>query len=152
MPEIVVKVITDTGVVGYGESVSDEHMTGKSVYNVFTALKHHLIPAILHKDNRNIQEIHNKMNQTLVKNGEAKATLYIECYNILYRVSNLPIYSLLGGRKKEESMIPRVMSILEPNVLAQQAQAALHEGYKEITMKLGTDPVKDVARVKAVRE
>src|SRR5690625_5628167 len=49
-------------------------------------------------------------------------------------------------------MIPRVMSILEPNVLAQQAQAALHEGYKEIKMKLGTDPVKDVARVKAVRE
>lgn len=152
MPAIVVKVITDIGVVGYGESVPDEHVTGESVYTVFTALKHHLIPAILHKDPRNIQEIHNKMNQTLVQNGAAKAALDIACYDILGKVSNLPIYSLLGGRKKEEAMIPRVMSILEPNVLAQQAQAALHEGYKEIKMKLGTDPVKDVARVKAVRE
>src|SRR5699024_9522316 len=46
----------------------------------------------------------------------------------------------------------RVMSILEPNVLPQQAQAALHKGYKAIKMKLGTNPVKDLAREKAARE
>src|SRR5699024_9381995 len=98
-------VITDTGDVGYGESVPDEHVTGESVYTVFTALKHHLIPAILHNDPRNIQEIHNKMNQTLVQNGAAKAALDIACYDILVKVSNLPIYSLLFIIKNNEVII-----------------------------------------------
>ncbi len=152
MPAIIVKVTTDTGVIGYGESVPDEHVTGESVYTVFTALKHHLIPAVLDKDPRNIQEIHKLMNQVLVQNGAAKAALDIACYDILGKVSNLPIYSLLGGRKSTEPMIPRVMSILEPEVLAKQAKEALKEGYQEIKMKLGTNPAEDIARVKAVRE
>ena len=42
MPAIIVKVHTDTGIIGFGESVPDEHVTGESVYTVFTALKHHL--------------------------------------------------------------------------------------------------------------
>src|SRR5699024_12466686 len=94
----------------------------------------------------------NKMYYMLVLNGSDKAALDILYYDRLGKMSKLPIYSLLGGRKKEKAMIPRVMSILETNVLAQQAQAALHEGYKEIKMKLGTDPVIDVARVQAVTE
>lgn len=152
MPAIIVKVTTDTGIVGYGESVPDEHVTGESVYTVFTALKHHLIPAVIEKDPRNIKEIHNYMNQALVQNGAAKAAIDIACYDILGKVSNLPIYSLLGGRKKTEPMIARVMSILEPEVLAKQAKEALKEGYQEVKMKLGTNPSKDIARVKAVRD
>lgn len=152
MPAIIVKVVTDKGIIGYGESVPDEHVTGESVYTVFAALKHHLIPAILGEDPRNIKEIHKLMNQALVQNGAAKAALDIACYDILGKVSNLPIYLLLGGRKKQEPMIPRVMSILEPEALAKQAKAALDEGYKEIKMKLGTNPDKDIERVKAVRE
>ena len=152
MPAIIVKITTDTGVIGYGESVPDEHVTGESVYTVYTALKHHLIPAILGSDPRNIKEIHKLMNQVLVQNGAAKAALDIACYDILGKVSQLPIYSLLGGRKQMDPMIPRVTSILEPDILARQAKEALAEGYKEIKMKLGTDPDKDIARVKAVRE
>jgi len=152
IPAIIVKVHTDAGVVGYGESIPDEHVTGESVYTVFQALKHDLVPAILGEDPRNIQLIHEKMNQALVYNGAAKAAIDIACYDILGKVSHLPIYSLLGGRKEEPLMIPRVLSILEPEVLAKQATEALAEGYQEIKMKLGIDHEKDIERVKAVRE
>lgn len=152
MPAIIVKVHTNKGVIGYGESVPDEHVTGESVYTVFTTLKHHLIPAVLGKDPRNIKEIHKVMNKTLVQNGAAKAAIDIACYDILGKVSQLPVYALLGGRKPAQPMIPKVLSILEPSVLAKQAKAAQNEGFKEIKMKLGTDPAEDIARVKAVRE
>src|SRR5690625_477995 len=152
IPAIVVKVHTNTGIVGYGESVPDEHVTGESVHTVFQALKHDLIPAILGADPRNIQLIHEKMNKALVYNGAAKAAIDIACYDILGKYSNLPIYSLLGGRKEEPLMIPRVLSILEPEVLAKQAKEAIESGYREIKMKLGIDHEKDIARVKAVRE
>lgn len=152
MPAIIIKIYTDAGVTGYGESVPDEHVTGESVYSVMAALKHQLVPAILHTDPTNIKQIHKKMNQALVSNGAAKAAIDIACYDILGKQAHLPVYKLLGGRKETRLSIPRVLSILEPAVLAKQAQEAVNEGYDELKMKLGTTPEEDVARVKAVRE
>jgi L-alanine-DL-glutamate epimerase-like enolase superfamily enzyme len=44
MPAIIIKMYTDQGIIGYGESVPDEHVTGESVHSVFDALKYQLIP------------------------------------------------------------------------------------------------------------
>src|SRR5690625_1962106 len=109
MPSVVIKMHTDTGIIGYGESISDEHVTGESVYSVVQALKNYLSPAVLVIDPRNIQAIHKKMDQTLIHNGAAKAAVDIACYDILGKASQLPIYSLLGGRKEEQPMIPMVL-------------------------------------------
>lgn len=152
MPAIIVKVHTDKGIYGYGESVPDEHVTGESSHSVFAALKYHLIPAVLGKDPRNIRQIHQIMNQTLKNNGAAKAAIDIACYDILGKSAGLPVYSLLGGRKSSQPMIPKVLSIGDPEVIANEAQEAKVQGFKELKMKLGNDPVEDVARVRAVRE
>lgn len=152
MPAVIVKIHTNEGIIGYGESVPDEHVTGESVHSVIAALKHSFIPAILGKDPRNIQQIHQLMDAALVLNGAAKAAIDIACYDILGKASNLPIYTLLGGKKSTRPMIPRVLSILEPDVLATQAKEAIKEGYAELKMKLSTNPQKDIERVKAVRE
>lgn len=152
MPAVIIKIHTDKGIVGLGESVPDEHVTGESVHSVFAALKHNLVPAILGKDPRNIQQIHQLMDEAFVLNGAAKAAIDIACYDILGKVSNLPIYTLLGGNKNTKPMIPKVLSILEPEILASQANEAVSEGYTELKMKLSTNPVKDIERVKAVRD
>lgn len=152
MPAVILKLYTEEGIIGYGESVPDEHVTGESVHSVVAALKYSLIPKLIGKDPSNIQAIHHIMDETLVGNGAAKAAVDIACYDILGKKSGLPIYTLLGGKKQTVPSIPRVLSILEPEVLAKQAMEAVEEGYSELKMKLGTDPKKDVARVKAVRE
>lgn len=152
IPAVIVKVHTNKGIFGYGESVPDEHVTGESIYSVTQTIQHILGPALIGKDPRNIKQIHQLMDAAIIGNGAAKAALDIACYDILGKYSNLPVYSLLGGRKKEQPMIPKVLSILEPETLAKQAQAAVSEGYLEIKMKLSSDPVKDIERVRAVRE
>lgn len=152
MPAIIIRMETDDGLVGYGESVPDEHVTGESVHSVFAALKHNLIPAVKGLDPRNLGRIHDMMNQQLVGNGAAKAAVDIACYDILGKYSQLPIYTLLGGRKEAQPVIPKVLSILEPEVLAEQAEAAVAEGYRDIKMKLSPDYKKDIKRVRAVRE
>lgn len=152
MPSVVIKLYTDNGIVGFGESVPDEHVTGDSIHSVYEVLKHYLLPAIIGMDPRNIHLIHEQMNQTLMRNGAAKAAIDIACYDILGKYSDLPIYTLLGGRKRKQASIPKVLSILEPKVLAKQAKEAIQEEYKEIKMKLGTDSHFDIQRVQAVRE
>jgi len=152
MPAVIVKIHTNEGIIGYGESVPDEHVTGESVHSVIAALKYNFIPSILGQDPRNIQHMHKLMDEALVLNGAAKAAIDIACYDILGKSSGLPVYALLGGRKEAPLMIPRVLSILEPEVLEKQAKEAVQDGYTELKMKLSADPNKDVLRVKAVRE
>lgn len=152
MPAVIVKLHTNDGIIGYGESVPDEHVTGESVHSVIAALKYNFAPVLLGEDPRNIQRIHKLMDQVLVLNGAAKAAIDIACYDILGKSSGLPVYSLLGGKKEAPLMIPRVLSILEPEVLERQAKEAVEAGYTELKMKLSTDPKKDILRVKAVRE
>src|SRR5699024_3378700 len=99
MPAVIVKLHTNKGIIGYGESVPDEHVTGESVHSVMAALEYNFIPSVLGQDPRNIQHIHNLMDEALVFNGAAKAAIDIACYDILGKFSGLPVYSLLGGRK-----------------------------------------------------
>src|SRR5699024_12630679 len=75
MPAVIIKIHTDEGIVGYGESVPDEHVTGESVHSVIAALKHYFIPAILGKDPRNIKYIHHFMDKSHVLNGAAIAVI-----------------------------------------------------------------------------
>ena len=100
MPAIIIKMHTDAGVTGYGESVPDEHVTGESIHSVFAALKHQFIPVLIGKDPRNIKQIHTLLDRELAYNGAAKACIDIACYDILGKFSNLPVYALLGGRKE----------------------------------------------------
>src|SRR5699024_8940185 len=98
------------------------------------------------------QQIHQLMDAELVLNGAAKAAIDIACYDILGKTSNLPIYALLGGSIATNPMIPRLLSIIDPDVLATHAKEPMKKGYTEIKMKLSTNPQKDLERVKAVRE
>src|SRR5699024_7047301 len=121
MPAIIVKVHTNEGITGYGESVPDEHVTGESVHSVAPALKQQLDPAILDTVRNNSQLIHNKIYQALVYNGASIAAFDIACYYIFGKHAQLPVYKLFGGRKETPLTIPRVLSIFEPEVLKKQA-------------------------------
>ncbi|MFP3415976.1 dipeptide epimerase, partial [Bacillus sp. SIMBA_074] len=38
LPSIIVKMTTDTGIVGYGEGMPDPHVTGESFYSTYEML------------------------------------------------------------------------------------------------------------------
>lgn len=152
MPSVILVLHTDTGLVGYGEAVPDEHVTGESVESVVTALERHLFPALRDADPRNLNIVHERMSLALVANGAAKAAIDIACYDLLGKHCGLPIHALLGGRRPEAPMIAKVLSILGPDELAAQAREAVGLGFTHLKMKLGSDPDQDVARVRAVRK
>jgi len=58
MPSIILKVTTDTGVVGYGEAVPDEHVTGESWESTYAVLKHQLVPAIIGESPMAFEKLH----------------------------------------------------------------------------------------------
>ncbi|WP_159701700.1 mandelate racemase/muconate lactonizing enzyme family protein [Arthrobacter sp. 18067] len=151
MPSVMLTLETDGGLVGYGESVPDGHITGETPTGVVEALKTELVPAVLGMDPQDITAIHQRLNTVLKGCGAAKAAIDIACWDLAGKAAGRPVYSLLGGRRPEPPTIARVMSILAPEVLAEQAIDAKSQGYRHLKMKLGGGDGQDVERVRAVR-
>ena len=70
----------------------------------------------------------------------------------LVKALGVPIYDLLGGRYHEEFPITHVLSIGDPEAMANEAEERVALGYRSMKMKVGTKVAEDVERIQAVRE
>ncbi|WP_044784138.1 mandelate racemase/muconate lactonizing enzyme family protein [Bacillus thuringiensis] len=152
MPSIIVKMETDEGIIGYGEGVADDHVTGESWESTFHTLKHTLTPALIGKNPMNIEKIHDMMDNTIYGVPTAKAAIDIACFDIMGKKLNQPVYQLIGGRYHEEFPVTHVLSIADPEDMAEEAAFMIQKGYQSFKMKVGTNVKEDVKRIEAVRE
>lgn len=151
MPSIIVKITTDEGIVGYGEAVADDHVTGESWESTFALLQHSLAPALIGHNPMHFETLHDKMDAIVYQAPAAKAALDIACYDVVGKKLGVPVYDLLGGRYHERFPITHVLSIGEPEAMAQEARERMEQGYSSFKMKVGRDVTSDVARIRAVR-
>lgn len=152
MPSIIVKLTTECGQVGWGESVPDDHVTGETYEGTYAVIKDRLAPAVIGLNPAEFGKLHDVMDG-LVKNAPAaKAAIDIACYDVVGKALGVPVYDLIGGRYHEKFPITHVLSIGEPEKMADQAAEKVVEGYKSFKMKVGRDVASDVERIRAVRE
>jgi L-alanine-DL-glutamate epimerase-like enolase superfamily enzyme len=151
MPSVIVKIETDEEIIGYGEAVPDEHVTGETWEGVFATIKNTLGPALIGQNPMEIEKIHDVMNQVIYAAPAAKAALDIACFDITGKKIKQPVYQLLGGRYHDQFPITHVLSIGEPENMADEAAAKVEQGYRSFKMKVGTTVKADVERIKAVR-
>ncbi|KON86206.1 mandelate racemase [Sporosarcina globispora] len=152
MPSIIVRLETDNGLLGYGEAVPDEHVTGESFHSTFSLLKHTLLPAIIGFSPLKMESLHQMMNELISFNPSAKAAIDIACYDLLGKYKQEPVYNLLGGRHHETLSYPKVLSIEEPSIMAKKAKEATAQGYQSLKLKVGTEYLEDCKRIAYVRE
>lgn len=152
MPSIIVKITTDTGHIGYGEAVADEHVTGESWDSTYAVLKNTLGPKLIGMNPAQMEKIHAKMDAEIYGVPAAKAALDIACYDAIGKALGVPVYDLLGGRFHDEFPITHVLSIATPEHMADEAAQRVAEGYRSLKMKVGKNVYDDVERIKAVRE
>jgi L-Ala-D/L-Glu epimerase len=151
MPSVIVKIETDEGIVGFGEGVADEHVTGESYEGVFQIIKNTLGPVLLGRNPLEIERIHELMNKAIYGAPTAKAAIDIACFDILGKKLKQPVYQLIGGRYHDEFPITHVLSIAEPEKMAIEAALMVEKGYQSFKIKVGTNVNSDVAGIRAVR-
>lgn len=152
MPSIIVKMTTDEGIVGYGESVPDEHVTGETWESTYAVLKNQLAPLVIGQDPMAFEKIHALMDKAVYQVPAAKAAIDIACFDIAGKKLDVPVYQLIGGRYHEKFPITHVLSIGTPEKMANEAEERVRQGYRSFKMKVGTEVMKDVERIQAVRE
>lgn len=149
---VLVRMEDDKGRVGWGECTTFHSVYGydqKSLYDVLTA---YLIPAVKGCDPRNMKILHQKMDQVIPFNLMAKCGIDLAAYDLVGQTDDVPVYSLTGGKRVDRVPVTAAVGIDSPEQTAAMAEQLVEKGFNTIKIKIGLDPVKDLERVKIIRE
>jgi L-alanine-DL-glutamate epimerase-like enolase superfamily enzyme len=146
----IVCLTTDGGVEGWGEvcplgpAYLPSYATGAR-----TGIAE-LAPAVLGLDPRQVHVVNREMNQCLKGHPYAKSAIDIACWDILGKVTGLPVSELLGGRTGEDFVLYRAISQGAPDEMARSVVDYRAEGYRRFQLKVGSDVEEDIERIRAV--
>jgi cis-L-3-hydroxyproline dehydratase len=147
----VVAVVTDSGIVGYGESCP----LGPSYLPAYAkgvrAGLGELAPKLIGSDPRHLHLLNRKMDVALRGHPYVKSAIDIACWDILGKSIDLPLHVLLGGAEQDEVLLYRAISQDEPGRMAESIKSYRAEGYTKFQLKVGGDPNEDIERVLACR-
>jgi L-alanine-DL-glutamate epimerase-like enolase superfamily enzyme len=147
---LLVRVITDTGLIGIGESSAFPMITGETQATCFEMAKDF---ALLwkHQDPLKIEDRMQELDLFTAGNYTAKSAFDLALYDIAAKNANLPLYRFLGGEKKRiESDL--TMGIDTPEKMAATAIEFKEKGVNIIKVKLGKNAQEDIVRIKKIRE
>lgn len=147
--DLVVRVVLDNGLVGFGEAAPTLVITGDSLHSMHAVIHQVYKPLLVGRSILDFNDLLRIVQQTVVANRSAKAALEIALYDVRARALGLPLYQLLGGGLSElqTDITISVNSVAE---MIEDAQSAVARGYRQLKIKLGTDSQLDLARVKAI--
>ncbi|MEG2138375.1 MAG: dipeptide epimerase, partial [Oscillospiraceae bacterium] len=98
--DIVVRITTDTGAVGYGEAPPTAVITGDTKGSILCAIRDFIAPALVGMEVENLDGIMKKLHSCILKNTSAKAAVDMAVYDLYAQSMGAPLYKILGGAKK----------------------------------------------------
>jgi L-alanine-DL-glutamate epimerase-like enolase superfamily enzyme len=146
----VIEVETDTGVTGYGEVCPLGPFYLPAYANGVRAGVAELGPHLLGEDPLQLHRLNRRMDAALKGHPYVKSGIDMACWDILGKVTGLPVCVLLGGRYGEDFGLYRAISQEAPDVMAGRVAAYRAEGYHRFQLKVGGDPAVDIERIRAV--
>lgn len=149
--DVVVKIITDTGNIGYGEAPPTAVITGDTTGSIVYAIEEFIKKNIVGMEVDNFEELMLRVNQSMIKNTSAKAAVDIALYDLYGQLYKAPLYKLLGGYRKE-IITDITISVNSPLEMAKDSLEAIKLGYNTLKIKVGKDSNLDIERLKAVRK
>jgi o-succinylbenzoate synthase len=149
--DIIVKVIVDSGEVGFGNAPPTAVITGDSQDSIIAAIRDTLAPKLVGMEVDNLEGIMAALDSGMLHNSSAKAALDIAVYDLFGKRYGLPLYKLFGGycRSMETDL---TISLNEPDEMVRDSLEAVAEGYTALKLKVGNDPALDIRRVQAIRD
>ncbi|MEN9557574.1 MAG: hypothetical protein RLZZ232_3860 [Planctomycetota bacterium] len=151
-PYVIVKVETDSGLIGLGEATVSALWSGETQGTVLALIREYLAPALIGHDPRDITAIRRVMDFLVKLNPFTKSALEMAMWDLAGKSAGLPVYQLLGGKARDRVRIKLVVWARDIEGSRRMAEQHLALGVTCVKVKTGLDPLSDIARVRAVRE
>ncbi len=148
----VVRVETDEGLVGYGEScvISPDYAPGFA--GSTRAVLGLLARALLGQDPRQVELVAARVDAAAKGYAYAKSALDIACWDLYGRATGLRVSDLLGGTYQEEFPLYTGVGIGDVETMRRGCADLVAAGYGRIQIKVGTGVGEDIERIRACGE
>jgi len=149
---LLIKVLTDKGITGIG-AAPDTYWSIPPIYENF--IQKIVKPQLIGKtiEINNLQRL---LNSIKCKGQHVEAMNGVETalWDILGKIKNVPIHSLIGGaRKKKLKIYGSKIIAKEPENAAREIKDLARKGYAAVKVQMGGySPAKDLERIKAIHE
>jgi len=149
---VFVRVETDAGRVGWGETRALPSWSYETVEAIVAAIRNYFGPRLVGLDPFQLLTAHRRMYEALtpsVSNGQpfARSAIDIALHDLMGQIAGVPLHALLGGKLRESVDLTFAISIADPETMA--AAAASFPFCRCFKVKLAGDE-QDAARIRAV--
>jgi len=146
----VVVVSTDAGISGYGEvcPLGPAYLAAYAS-GARTGLAE-LAPGLIGQNPTELGKLNRRMDQLMRGHPYVKSAIDMACWDILGKVANQPVVTLLGGRNGAYFPLYRAISQDTPERMASNVAGYRAQGYTKFQLKVGGQPDIDIQRIHAV--
>ena len=149
---VLVRVESDSGVVGWGEAASAPHMTGETLQSMTAAVRY-MAPGLLGLAAEDFAGASRKMDEQMYGNQGAKAAVEMALHDAVGRAQNKPVYELLGGRKRDRIPVLWMLSSGDTERDVAEARERKAMGFVAYKIKVGVaSPEPDAERTRRICE
>lgn len=147
---VLVRIETDNGLIGWGEAASAPVMTGDTLESLVSAV-HYLTPVLRGRDPADIEGALAAMDGRMYGNHGAKAAIEIALHDIAGLATQKPVHALIGERKRTRMPLLGVIGGGDYDGDLADAAKKKAAGFTAYKIKVGIDtPEKDAARTRAI--
>jgi len=152
LPSTVVRIRTDEGIDGFGETcpLGPAYLPGFA--EGARAALSELAPALVGLDPLNLALVGEAMDRALRGHGYAKSAVDVACWDVLGKATGQSMATLMGGARQESFPLYVAIPLGPVDATVKAVRARLAEGIHRFQLKLGADPREDAERVTAVVE
>jgi len=149
----IVRIVTDDGIVGYGESAPLFRSPVADAAKVTNILNDVVADNMVGRNPFDIEMIVEHVLQLGAGNVDVVAGVDLALWDIMGKVLGQPVYRLIGGFCQDPIAVDFTLSAMAPEDMAAAAAKVHQEGFQGVVVKItGKQLDEDVERVRLVRK
>ncbi|MCU0386554.1 MAG: dipeptide epimerase, partial [Flavihumibacter sp.] len=145
-----IRVHTDAGIYGVGECSAFPMIVGETQSTCYV-MAQDFATLWKGKDPLAIADRMQELHLFTARNSTVKSAFDMALYDLAAKAANQPLYRFLGGTSTIRMETDLTIGIDTVERMAAKAVDYVANGVRIIKIKLGKDPITDIARVKAIR-
>lgn len=156
---VLVRVMTDDGLIGYGEATplpdwggDFGRRSGETLATVISLVNGIFAPALVGTDPTAVTAARRSMDRLAVGNPYAKCAIDIALHDLWGKSVGQPIYRLLGGAVRDCVPVAHMIGLMNEPEAIKEGIAAVLDGVRALQIKGGVDPERDVRLVRTLRK
>ncbi len=147
---VLLRIESDDGAVGWGEAASAPLMTGETVAGMMAAMAL-LAPRLIGRAADDFAGAAAAMDAAIYGNCGAKAAIDIALHDLVGRSTGRPVHALIGGKKRDRMPVLAVVGSSDAAADLREAQERWAAGYRAFKIKVGLGSAQaDAERTRAI--